>query len=178
MEKETVKTYDDVLESIAVFNKSLEKSKRFRDQVRFFQSWYYVPELDAVGPSKFVRYKGMTGFDYIRTYSALDGRVAEPVLAKWFVRLEDNSPEAVWVRQRVDQLLGHYGKTVGNMAKFSAPRGWSIEKHVETTPPANVQDLNQVDAADLVQDGIWHEFLTLSPEDQRDLADRINKYIR
>ena len=118
MEKETVKTYDDVLESIAVFNKSLEKSKRFRDQVRFFQSWYYVPELDAVGPSKFVRYKGMTGFDYIRTYSALDGRVAEPVLAKWFVRLEDNSPEAVWVRQRVDQLLGHYGKTVGNMAKF------------------------------------------------------------
>ena len=40
MEKETVKTYDDVLESIAVFNKSLEKSKRFRDQVRFFQSWY------------------------------------------------------------------------------------------------------------------------------------------
>ena len=87
MEKETVKTYDDVLESIAVFNKSLEKSKRFRDQVRFFQSWYYVPELDAVGPSKFVRYKGMTGFDYIRNYSALDGRGAEPVLAKWFVRL-------------------------------------------------------------------------------------------
>ena len=120
----------------------------------------------------------MTGFDYIRTYSALDGRVAEPVLAKWFVRLEDNSPEAVWVRQRVDQLLGHYGKTASNITKFSAPKGWSIEKQVQPTTPADVQDLNPVNAANLVLDGIWQEFLTLPAEDQKALADRITKYNR
>ena len=178
MEKETVKTYEDVLESIAVFNKSLEKSKRFREQIRFFQSWYYVPELDAVGPSKFIRYKGMTGFDYIRTYSALDGRVAEPVLAKWFVRLEDNSPEAVWVRQRVDQLLGHYGKTIGSAAKLSAPRGWSLDKQVTSAPPTSVPGSDQAGIANSVLDGIWHAFINLSPEDQRDLAARIIKYTR
>ena len=56
MARETVITYDDVLDSVRAFNKGLEQSKRFREQIPFFQSWYYVPELDAVGPSKFIRY--------------------------------------------------------------------------------------------------------------------------
>jgi hypothetical protein len=52
MARETVKTYQNVLESVRAFNKGLELSKRLREQIHFFQSWYYIPELDAVGPYK------------------------------------------------------------------------------------------------------------------------------
>ena len=79
MARETVKTYQNVLESVRAFNKGLELSRRLREQIRFFQSWYYIPELDAVGPSKFIRYKDMDAFEYIRSHTELDGRVAEPV---------------------------------------------------------------------------------------------------
>jgi hypothetical protein len=127
MPRETVKTYDDVIESVRAFNKDLEHSNRLRERIRFFQSWYYVPELDAVGPSKFIRYKGMTAIEYIRNYAELDGRVAEPVFVKWFHRLEENSPDEIWVRQRVDKLLGRYGKIVHSAAKFSAPIEWNIK---------------------------------------------------
>ena len=132
MPRETVKTYNDVIESVRAFNKALEQSNRLRERIRFFQSWYYVPELDAVGPSKFIRYKGMTAIEYIRNYAELDGHVANPVLVKWFHRLEENSPDAIWVRGRVDQLLGRYGKIVHSEAKFSAPKEWSINSQVRT----------------------------------------------
>lgn len=145
MARETVKTYQDVLESVRAFNKGLEPSRRLREQIRFFQSWYYVPELDAVGPSKFIRYKDMTAFEYIRNHSELDGRVAEPVLSKWFHRLEENSAEAIWVRQRVDRLLGYYGKTINSGSRFSAPRGWSINSQVKLSQTTNVQAANNID---------------------------------
>jgi len=69
------------------FNKALEQSKRLREQIRFFQSWYYVPEMDAVGPRVFIRYKGMTFLEFIRNRSEL-AHVGQPVLTKWFNRLE------------------------------------------------------------------------------------------
>ena len=131
MARETVKTYDDVLESVRAFNKALEQSKRLREHIRFFQSWYYVPELDAVGPSKFIRYKDMTSIEYIRNHAELNSHIAQPVLDKCFHRLEENSPDAIWVQQRVDQLLGRYGKTVHSDAKFNAPKEWSINSQMK-----------------------------------------------
>ena len=174
MARETVKTYDDVLDSVRAFNKGLEPSKRLREQIRFFQSWYYVPELDAVGPSKFIRYKNMTAFEYIRSHSELDGHVAEPVLSKWFNRLEPNSAEAVWVRQRVEGLVGRYGKLVNIGAKFSAPRGWSIDKQGQPPQTVNVQATGNTKVTNPAVDGLWQAFLSLSSEDQKALAARIN----
>jgi hypothetical protein len=37
MARETVKTYDDVLESVRAFNKALEQSKRLREHIRFLR---------------------------------------------------------------------------------------------------------------------------------------------
>lgn len=131
MARETVKTYDDVLDSVRAFNKGLEQGKRLRQQISFFQSWYYVPELDAVGPSKFIRYKGMTAFEYIRGHSILEGRAVDPVLSKWFNRLESDSAEANWVRQRVEALVGRYGKIVNSGSKLNAPKGWNLNKKIQ-----------------------------------------------
>jgi hypothetical protein len=138
MARETVKTYDDVLDSVRAFNKGLEQGKRLRQQISFFQSWYYVPELDAVGPSKFIRYKGMTAFEYIRGHSILEGRAVDPVLSKWFNRLESDSAEANWVRQRVEALVGRYGKIVNSGSKLNAPKGWNLNKKIQVTQPAEM----------------------------------------
>ena len=175
MARETVKTYQDVLESVRAFNKGLEPSRRLREQIRFFQSWYYIPELDAVGPSKFIRYKDMTAFEYIRSHAELDGRVAEPVLSKWFSRLEPNSAEATWVRQRVEALFGRYGKIVNNAAKFSAPRGWNIKGQIQPSKLINVQTIGKTEMTNPAIDSVWQAFLSLSQEDQKTLAARINK---
>ena len=174
MARETVKTYHDVLESVRAFNKGLEPSKRLREQIRFFQSWYYVPELDAVGPSKFIRYKDMTAFEYIRSHTELDGRVAEPVLSKWFSRLEPNSAEAAWVKQRVEALVGRYGKIVNTAAKFSAPRGWSINRQAQPPQTVNVQVASNTKVTNPPVDRVWQAFLGLPSEDQKALAARIN----
>ena len=97
MASEMVKTYDDVVDSVRAFNKALEHSKRLREEIPFFQSWYYLPELDAVGPSKFIRYKDMTAFEYVRGHSVLEERITDPVLSKCFQRLEEDSTEGVRV---------------------------------------------------------------------------------
>jgi hypothetical protein len=174
MAKETVKTYQNVLESVRAFNKGLELSRRLREQIRFFQSWYYIPELDAVGPSKFIRYKDMDAFEYIRSHTELDGRVAEPVLSKWFNRLEPNSAEAVWVRQRVETLVGRYGKIVNTAAKFSVPKGWSINGQAQTTQPIYIPATSKTVVTNAAVDELWKAFFSLSSEDQKTLAARIN----
>jgi hypothetical protein len=147
MARETVKTYDDVLESVRAFNGSLEHGRRLREQIRFFQNWYYVPELDAVGPGKFIRFKGLTGLQYIREHSELGGRVVEPVLSKWFTSLEEDSPEAIWVKQKVGRLLGLYGKTANGGSRFYAPRGWGLRGQTQASQSTILQsdkELNTV----------------------------------
>jgi hypothetical protein len=173
MARETVITYDDVLDSIRAFNNGLEQSKRFREQIPFFQSWYYVPELDAVGPSKFIRYKDMTWLEYIRDHSELDSRVAEPVLSKWFKRLEEKSAESIWVRQRVDRLLGQYGKTVNSSSKFSAPTGWGLMGEDNASHSTNIRAATNTSGPNPQVEVFWQAFLGLSPDDQKALADRI-----
>ena len=173
MARQTVMTYDDVLDSIRAFNKGLEQSKRFREQIPYFQSWYYVPELDAVEPSKFIRYKDMTWLEYIRDHSELDSRVAEPVLSKWFKRLEEKSAESIWVRQRVDRLLGGYGKTVNSGSKFSAPTGWGLMSEDKASHPTNIRTTTNTGNANPQVEVFWQAFLGLSPDDQKALADRI-----
>jgi hypothetical protein len=173
MARETVKTYDEVLESIGAFNRALERGRRLREQIRFFKTWYYVPELDAVGPGRFIRFNGMTGLEYIREHSEIGGHVAEPVLNKWFTPLEENSAEAIFVKQKVSRLLGLYGKIVSSGSRFYAPRGWGLMGQGQTSQPTVVQPEKEAEAISSQAAVFWQAFLSLSPEDQRALTDRI-----
>jgi hypothetical protein len=173
MARDTVKTYDEVLESIGAFNRALERGRRLREQIRSFQTWYYAPELDAVGPGRFIRFKGMTGLEYIREHSELSGRAAEPVLNKWFTSLEENSEEAIFVKQKVSRLLGLYGKTANSGSRFYAPRGWALMGQTKASQLAIVQSEKEPDAVSPQAEVFWQAFLGLSPEDQSGLANRI-----
>jgi hypothetical protein len=151
----------------------LERGRRLREQIRFFKTWYYVPELDAVGPGRFIRFKGMTGLEYIREHSEIGGRVAEPVLNKWFIPLEENSAEAIFVKQKVSRLLGLYGKTADSGSRFYAPRGWSLVGQLKVSQVTMVQSEKEPDAVSPQAEVFWQAFLSLSPEDQSALTDRI-----
>jgi hypothetical protein len=134
-----------------------------------------VPELDAVGPGKFIRFKGMTGLEYIREHSELGGRVVEPVLSKWFTPLEENSAEAIRVKQKVDRLLGLYGKTVNSGSRFYAPRGWGLIEHTQASQPTVVQSEKETGVVNPQVEVFWQAFLGLSPEEQKELTYRIIK---
>ena len=47
------------------FNEGLSREKTLKGRLSHFVAWYYVPEEDAVGPSKFIGYKDMTAPMYI-----------------------------------------------------------------------------------------------------------------
>jgi hypothetical protein len=75
----------------------------------------------------------------------------------------------------VEALLGRYGKIVNNAAKFSAPRGWNINGQIQPSKLINVQTIRKIEVTNPAIDSVWQAFLSLSQEDQKTLAARINK---
>jgi hypothetical protein len=159
---ETVASYEEILELAKTFNKGLERVKIFKDDFRYYRSWYYLPELDAVAPSKFIRYKGMTDSEYTRIHAELDAASGGPVLDRWFKHLKENSPEAMFVKQKVEELAGRYGKFVNISPLFNAPWGWAIKGKEQVLIPARP-----------TVERFWQEFLDLSPEDNQAITERI-----
>jgi len=53
----SVENYEDVIEPVRAFNEGLKEGGNLENQLSYFRAWYYIPELDAVGPSKFIGYK-------------------------------------------------------------------------------------------------------------------------
>jgi hypothetical protein len=95
-------------------------------------------------------------------------------LAKWFHRLEDDSVEGIFVKQKVNQLLGRYGKMISSGSRFNAPKGWGLNSKLKAFDSTDEQVVNDVDVANPAIDGVWRAFLTLSPDDQKAFAERIS----
>lgn len=121
-----VESYEDVVESIRSFNEGLESHPELGDLLSYFRHWYYSPELDMVGPSKFAGYKNMTAQAYLEWHRALDGRDTEAILIKWFDEADPGMPEEARVRQRIYKLALAHRKTPNRKAKFRKPRGWTL----------------------------------------------------
>ena len=129
-----VKTYEEVRNSISNFNRDLKGSDVLKSRLSSVRAWYYVPEEDAVGPSKFIGYNGMTEKRYVKFTSgeykaqkgtSLDGKETEPALRKWFRVLEDGEPGYTLVKTRVEELLKRSGRHVGSKARFCVPKEWN-----------------------------------------------------
>lgn len=123
-----VTNLDEVRAGIRQFNSDLEHSAGLAARLKMIRAWYYDPEIDMVGPSKFIGYTGMTAEHYLHRgrRTKLDGRETEPVLGKWFRVLEAGSPEEAMVRARAEKLLGQYGKTLNEAVRFCGPISWKI----------------------------------------------------
>jgi len=127
MSRRIVDSYEEVVRSVRAFNEDLSEAHVLQGQLSYFRAWYYIPELDAVGPSKFLGYRGMTVSEYMQSQE-LDGRVTEPVLSRWFDALENDTSETVYVARLVEELLARYKKVPNRVARFNAPRGWKMSE--------------------------------------------------
>jgi hypothetical protein len=173
----TAESYDDVVECVRAFNEGLEEGEDLDGQLSYFRAWYYIPELDAVGPSKFIGYKGMTAGQYMRSED-LDGRVTEPVLGQWFDVLNEETPEAEYVERLAKELLSQYNKVLNRAARFSAPRGWKLHQEGVPVRRSIMQEGSQTQDMRPIVEVFWRAFLSLYPEDQAALAKRILKHVR
>jgi predicted RNase H-like HicB family nuclease len=129
-----------VKDAIRRFNQDLEGGDRdLAARLGYTRAWYYDPDLDRVGPSKFIAYSGMTGRKYATGVAegSLDGKQTEPVLRQWFRPLEKGSPEAALVRSRVEALLARYGKVLNKAVRFCAPMGWKATGTDATATPGS-----------------------------------------
>lgn len=134
---ELVKNLDEVRASIRQFNADLERSAEMTARLKMSRAWYYDPETDLVGPSKFIGYSGMTAEKYVHglRQAKPDGRDTEPVLRKWFRVLERGTPEEALVRSRVEKLLSNHGKSLNTVARFCAPTAWKAVSPEATVRP-------------------------------------------
>jgi hypothetical protein len=172
----TVDGYNDVIETVRAFNKGLEEGEDLGTLLSYFRAWYYIPELDAVGPSKFIGYRDMTAGEYMRS-EGLDGRVTEPVLRRWFDVLEDDTPELAYVRGKVEQLLRQHKKSLNRAVRLNAPRGWKLHEK-ESPITRGTEAVSGAGNSRPIVEVFWRAFLSLYPEDQDALAKRILEYSR
>ena len=123
-----------VVQNVKTFNHGLKNDRRLRNRLGMFKAWYYVPKIDAVGPSKFIGYTNVNlEFYFDRTgkeskkkwpqSKLLDGRATEPVLQRWFKELEQGTREYKYVSDMVKKLFV-YGGNPWRRARYSAPIGW------------------------------------------------------
>jgi predicted RNase H-like HicB family nuclease len=131
-----VKSIEDVRTSIRRFNTDLERRPDLAARLTMYRAWYYDPELDMVGPSKFIGYADMSAERYIiLEEGATDGKQTEPVLKRWFQTLDKSSPEEAFVRSRAETLVAKYGKSLSKVARFCAPIGWKVPSKESVARP-------------------------------------------
>lgn len=162
---------DEVVANVRSFNEGLETSEELRGLLSYFRAWYYWPALDMVAPSKYIGYKGINPETYPNT--PLDGKETEPVLRKWFDMLNVTSPEGKHVSKKVFELTARYGKSMNRVARFGAPRGWQLSNQPASQQPPGATTTAKQPASHEIVEVFWRAYLTLYPEDQQEIFDRI-----
>jgi len=175
MDFEVVESYAEVIENVRRFNEDLvaleeDAAEDLAGLLGYFRAWYYIEEIHMVGPSKFIGYKNMTAARYMEL-ETLDGRQSEQVLSRWFMPLSDITVGADFIEMLVSDLLGNHGKVPSKRSRMCAKKGWIFEPESGEVGQKQAQS---VSAGPMVE-VFWRAFQTLYPEDQRDLAARINK---
>ena len=56
---ELIDDYGEVVANVRQFHKDLESGTYMVGKLSEFKEWFYIPELDAFGPAKYIGYKGM-----------------------------------------------------------------------------------------------------------------------
>lgn len=119
--EDLIDSYDYVVDNVREFNFDLRFRADLQDQLSQFRSWYYIPELDMFGPSKFVGYKYMTGIEYDRGYNK-DGEATERVLRKFFRRIPRSHPDRRRLESELFELCSRYGKRPNKAFRINIPR--------------------------------------------------------
>lgn len=120
-----IDSYSQVMQNVRTFS---EEVHFLVDRLSQFRLWYYVPEVGAVGPSKFIGYSGMTAKVYLDRGNRegspgtnLDGRKTMVTLERWFRQTEPGTPEHERCMKKVIDLLRSYNKIPSSRARYMVP---------------------------------------------------------
>jgi len=117
-----ITTRSEASDNISRFHEDLSEDDRLPRLLALFRAWYYDPDSDNVGPSKFIGYTEMSAEVYNSV--ALDGKETERVLPRWFDVLEEGTPEYRYVRDKVLEQNASFQRNVNVLARFCAPPNW------------------------------------------------------
>ena len=126
------RNYDEVVKSTKSFSVGLNGDPRLVQRLTDFKVWYYILEIDAVGPSKFIGYRDMTAEFYLSHTGILtkqtqprnrrlDGGATENRLKKWFDVTESGTAEYECVSGKVKELLGQWDKKPKEGSRYNVP---------------------------------------------------------
>ena len=133
-----VKNYEDVRKNVQNFNNDLNGAEHLQVKLSGFKQWYYVPEDDAVGPSKFIGYLDMTAEKYrhmtdnkYQGQHLNGGRTQDKLNGfELFRKLDKGTHEYAYVEKKVEGLLRSFGKSTKKNAEYSAPRNWTLDRRL------------------------------------------------
>lgn len=112
---ELVTSLREVVNNINQFNKDLEDNTDITSQLTMFIHWYYIPDLNAFGPSKYIGYKNMNTPKYARG-KRKTGVDTEKTLKDWFIKLPIESEKSQVLMEELCKLLAAHGKKVKSNA--------------------------------------------------------------
>lgn len=116
-----ITSYSDVFDSVRQFNYDLRFNATLQEKLNKFRSWYYIPELDMFGPSKFVGYKMMTGLEYHKGYGK-DGEATERALRKFFRPIQRSHPYRRALEVKLSELCSSYEKRPNRAYRINIPK--------------------------------------------------------
>ncbi|MCL0066041.1 hypothetical protein M1N79_04105 [Dehalococcoidia bacterium] len=123
MDYELIESRQEVVDNVRQFHQDLATDEDICSQLSQFRAWYYIPELDALGPSKFIGYKGMNASRYQRGDDK-DGRKTEPCLRKFFRPIEKSHHWYAYLENKLIGTTAQYGKKPNKLARLNVPRGF------------------------------------------------------
>ncbi|WP_400162878.1 hypothetical protein ACAF76_008195 [Brevibacillus sp. TJ4] len=124
---ELVVDYEDIISNVKQFNIDIKNGEGFLLQrLSNFKHWYYIPEIDQFGPSKYIGYKDNNATKYTDYYyQGSDGRVTEGELQQWFKILGDFVPAFNELKQKISTMLKEFSKKPNKGLTIHVPRNYS-----------------------------------------------------
>ena len=110
-----VSTREELISNIKRFNADLPNDDYLQSLLSLFRHWYYIEELDAFGPSKFIGYTAMTGERYSNKNGlGADGRETLHHLKSVLHAVPTDNAE---LREKLTAFLDTYNKQPNALAK-------------------------------------------------------------
>jgi hypothetical protein len=104
-----VTSLEEVRNNVKQFNLDLKAQTDIVNQLTQFKHWYYIPSLDAFGPSKYIGYKDMNTERYDRGRSKT-GVDTERELKQWFIKLPKESEKSKEFMAELERLFFTFDK--------------------------------------------------------------------
>ena len=125
---ELVNDYEEVVTNVRQFHKDLENGSYMVGKLSQFKEWFYIPELDAFGPSKFIGYKEMNAVFYNNGHrspeqkqmgcKALSGGTSTNRLKRWFREVTKDESLFYQLYCKLESSFSTYDKKPNNSTQI------------------------------------------------------------